>query len=86
MMDEGLRGDGRSGARTTPRLSMRAATWHQPLALVRKIERAMHPTVPPSAPDLAEMAAALEGMAAELEGAMPMEVEAFIRRYRRGAG
>jgi hypothetical protein len=65
-------------------LSMRAATWHATLELVRGVEVMMHPQVPPSRYDLAALADHCSAIASTLDGPMPFEVEAFIRRYRAG--
>lgn len=84
--DAWLRSDGREPRPASGGFSMSAATWHQPLTMVREIERMMRPAVPPSAAALAELAAQIEAMASDLVGPMPAEVEAFIHRYRSGAG
>jgi hypothetical protein len=64
-----------------PGMWFEAATWHGTLDLVRQVERAMIAAVPPAADDLARLAAQIRERAGELEGEIPVEVEAFLQRY-----
>ena len=58
-----------------------SATWHGILDLVRQIERSMLAPAPPGVDHLARLAEHIGGQAAEIEGEMPLEVEAFVQRY-----
>ncbi len=58
-----------------------STTWHGTLALVREIERSMHPPLPPTPQDLARMAAEIARVAPTHDGAMPHEVMMFIQRH-----
>jgi hypothetical protein len=58
-----------------------AATWHGALDVVRHIERSMIAPIPPTAHDLAQLAAQFREGTAQFEGEMPFEVEAFLQRY-----
>ncbi|MBK8246523.1 MAG: hypothetical protein IPK85_03860 [Gemmatimonadetes bacterium] len=84
--DAWLRSEGRDPRPASGGFSMSAATWHQPLTMVREIERLLHPTVAPTAAALAGLATQIEALASDLVGPMPAEVEAFVHRYRSGAG
>ena len=59
-----------------------AATWHGTQAFVRDLEQRMQPSPLPAREDLERIAAELARLAPTLDGPMPDEVAAFIRRYR----
>lgn len=69
-----------------PGMWFEAATWHGTLDLVRQLERTMIAPVAPAVDDLARLAAQIRERAAEFEGEMPLEVEAFLQRYGAPAG
>jgi hypothetical protein len=48
---------------------------------VREVNRALRGSDPPSRDDLAQIAAELKANASGREGAMPLDVEAFIQSY-----
>ena len=70
------RPDGSGGGMT-----FEAATWHGTLEFLREIKASMVAPVPPSRADLERIAADIRDRAPEVEGEMPFEVEAFLRRY-----
>jgi hypothetical protein len=57
------------------------ATWHGVIEYVQHINEALHPSQPPTAAQLAEIAEELEKSAADFVGEMPIEVVAFIQRH-----
>jgi hypothetical protein len=64
-------------------MAFEAATWHTTLDFVRQIEAAMIAPVPPTKDVLEHYATQIAANAPRLEGAMPLEVEIFVRRYGR---
>ena len=63
-----------------------SASWHEALTFVREVNRTLRSTEPPSAEDLADIAAELRTLAADREGPMPLEIEVFIQAYAAPAG
>jgi hypothetical protein len=83
-MEAFLRGQAPTQTGAGPGFAMESATWHGTLGLVRKLQQSMiAPSPPPSGEDLAQMADEIRASAADMEGDMPYEVEAFLRQYGR---
>ncbi|HEY5059987.1 MAG TPA: hypothetical protein VII52_00565 [Gemmatimonadaceae bacterium] len=78
-----LRGFERGSSGSGEGMSFEAATWHTTLDVVRQIEAAMIAPVPPTKEVLEQYATQIAANAPRLDGAMPFEVETFIRRYGR---
>ena len=58
-----------------------SATWHSTLAFVRTVTQAVQRGAGPGPADLAALAEEIRASVPEREGAMPFEVEVFVRRY-----
>jgi len=58
-----------------------SATWHNALDLVRLVNLWLRRSPPPSASDLAQLAAEIVASAPEREGPMPFEIEMFIQMH-----
>lgn len=58
-----------------------SATWHTTLEFVREINRALRPMTAPTPEQLAAIAADIRSRADDLEGPMPMAVQAFLQDY-----
>lgn len=75
----------RSGRRAPPPPSrgtaFESATWHVLLELVGTLNDALHPVPPPTAKDLAAIAAEIIARRDEYEGPMPSVIEAFVRTH-----
>ena len=66
--------------------SFESATWHTTVEFVHEINRALRPPAPPTAEQLAEIAADIRAHAHELEGPMPIAVRVFLHTYGDPAG
>ncbi len=61
--------------------SFESATWHATVAFLHEINRALRPPAPPTAEQLAGIAADIRAHAHEMDGPMPIAVMAFLRLY-----
>ena len=79
-----LRGHAPMQSGPGPGFALESATWHGTLGFLREIQRSMiAPSPPPTGDDLAQLADEIRTNAADMEGDMPFEVEAFLRQYGR---
>jgi len=76
----------RTGGLATPSCAFEAATWHGALEVLHQVHMRMIPHSPPSANELAAIAAQWKQLAAEIDEPMPWEIEAFVRQYTADAG
>ena len=71
----------RSGGLAAPSCAFEAATWHGALDVLHQVHMRMIPRSPPSADELAAIAAHWKTLAAEIDEPMPLEIEMFVQQY-----
>jgi hypothetical protein len=70
-----------AGGLSCPSMALEAATWHGALEVLQMVHSRLKPQTPPSAKELAAIAAQWKAIASQLDEPMPMEIETFIRQY-----
>ena len=76
----------RPGGLASPPCAFEAATWHGALDVLHQVQMRMVPHSPPSAEELAGIAAQWKTLGAAIDEPMPLEIEMFVRQHSDDAG